>query len=479
VRNLELNLGEPEGISLREFLQSIAMAETSRRKPQVVIPTGPIKVIVGALEAAHIPFPVSTDNIKGMERVQRMETAESLREIGLQLTPFSTAMKKAVAPENQKPPAVARPLRILLLGAGKIGIVHSLNLLKREGTTIAGIVDLNPKSFRLYRSMGITAPAFTDFDSAVKQARPDAVIVATPAITHLALAEKCMSVGLPLLVEKPMAVTLQSIEQFEKLCSRHADIPCHFGYMAAQFPHAATARQWLPAIGRITQFYAFALQSHIMGAKPVRWEMIKAQSGGGVLINFASHVLSLVFRTLGMPAQTNAHIWPVHSVEVEDAALLQMQYADFSGSMIASWSAAGYARPKNEIVIIGEKGKIVIGNFSAHLYIGGDLERSVTQCDFDLGYNAAPDYTGAGFSLEHANFARAVRETLGLENEIGYARTRDNTILSPPVEIAEAAQIERFVHGLYAEASQGRPQLPPAQNELDKQIAEAMEAIGR
>lgn len=474
--NIELNLGETAGCSLRDFLQAVAVAERGKPKPQLVIPTGPIKLAVGMMEKLHLPTPISSDNIRGMELVRKMKTSESLQRIGLTLKPFDAAMKEAV----DEPPRLQtfRPVRVLLIGAGKIGIVHALNLTRREGVSLVGIVDHHSKAFGLYKSMGFHVPFHTHLNDAIQEGKPDAAVIATPAATHLPIARECLERGLSVLVEKPMAVTTQSISAFEELCAQHPNIPVHFGYMAAQFPHLAHARNLLQQIGTIRSFHGFSLQSHIMAATPVRWEMLKAQAGGGVLINFGCHVLSILFRLLGMPQQVNAHTWPIYSTEVEDAAVIEFDYADFKGRTIASWSIPDYPRPLNRLVIDGDNGSVVIENFSCYLERDGKAQQLETQNDKNIGYNAAPDYTGGGFSVEHANLARETRSRFKDEN-FATAHSRDESWFPEPVRIEEAARVERFVHTVYDTALKTAPATLPPLGSRDSEMARVLERIRR
>jgi predicted dehydrogenase/nucleoside-diphosphate-sugar epimerase len=468
--SLELNLGDPDGIPLREFLQAIAIAETGRRKPQLIIPLGPVKLAVGIAEKMRLPLPISSDNLRGMEVVQRMDTRASLDKIGLSLTPFDDAMRAAVGKEPPQEHA-GRPLRILLIGAGKIGIVHALNLTRREGVSLCGIVDRDPKAGRLYRSMGLKAPFRRDAIEAINEFRPDGAIVATPAATHLPLARLCMERNLPVLVEKPISINPEMISQWLALRAEFPKQVCHIGYMAAQYPHLEKLRALLAAgeFGEVRGFRAICLQSHIMAPKPVRWEMVKSQSGGGCVINFACHVLSMLLRLFGRPADVAAAMRTLHSVDVEDVFEARFDYGGargFSGRLFASWSIPGYPRPDNRIVIQTSEGRLILDNYCLAFARNGKTEQIWTQRSFDIGYNAAPDYTGGGFSVEHANFAAAIRAI----------RTTDaHTAAGTPVEIEEAARFEQFTFDLYSAAAKGLTGKPPDDSMAD--IDERMDQI--
>lgn len=492
----ELNLGEPEGMALRDFLQAIAVAESGRRKLQLTVPLGPIKAAVAVGEALRLPLPISGDNIRGMEVVRRMETAPSLERLGLRLKPFAEAMREAVQDEVPVPAAArTAPLRVLLIGAGKIGIVHALNLMQREGVELSGLVDPKPRAFGLYRTMGFRTRYFEHLDPALEEARPDGAVIATPAAIHLPLARKCVELGLPVLVEKPLAISRADLEGFLRLRSEFPGAVCHAGYMAAQAPHLDAARDLLVSggLGAVRRFWGLALQSHIMAAKPVRWEMLRSHSGGGALINFAGHVLSILLRLFGLPAAFEAGAWTVHSTEVEDVVDVRLRYEGFEGRLFGTWSVPGYARPENRIEIEAEHGTVIIENYCVSLKRNGRTERVWTQKDFDVGFNAAPDYTGGGFAAEHRNFAAAIRAGAAPAGRAlpGTPDFPPSARLSEtPVGIEEAARLEGLMFDIYQEiersgglrpvsSASARASSPSSGHSADRRIADVLASLVR
>ncbi|MEI7632821.1 MAG: Gfo/Idh/MocA family oxidoreductase [bacterium] len=443
--SVELNLGEPNAMTLREFMQAVAMAESGRRKPWISIPLAPIKAVVAVAEKMRMPLLISSDNLAGMEAICVMDTEPSLVRIGLHLKPFREAMQNAV--REPKSSDASSVLRILLVGAGKIGIVHALNLMHREGETLCGVVDNNPGAFKLYQSMGFETAYHTDLESAIRMSRPDGVIIATPASTHPELTRICVGHGLPVLVEKPAAADRTGLKSLMQLRAQQPDAIIHAGYMAAQYPHLDQLMNLMAAgrFGAVRRFHAFCLQSHIMAPVPVRWETIKSQSGGGVLINFAGHVIAILGRLFGRPDEYGAAAWPIHSAEVEDAIEVRLRYGAVQGRLFACWSAPGYARPIYQIVIQLDDAELVMENYCLSLRRNGRTEQVWTQQDFDAGFNAAPDYTGAGFSREHANFTGAIRAK-------GSRLSMRETAYRPSgmaVTIQEAVDVETLIFNLY------------------------------
>lgn len=454
--SFEFNLGEPEPMTLAQFLQAIAQARWGKPKPAISIPLAPLEFIVRLGERLHLPLPVTTDNIEGMKTVPRMETASSLAKLGINLTPFADAMQRAVRDVTETALTQA-PLRIILVGAGKIGIVHALDLVNRPGTALVGLVDKSRKATRLYQQMGFRLPHYADLASAIKALRPAAAIIATPAFTHLELLRECLAAGLHVLVEKPLVVSPEQFSAYEQLGKQYPQQLVHVGYMSAQFPHLDIARQWLSEgrIGKVLAVWASSMQSHIIAPKPQRWEMQKALAGGGVLVNFGCHLLSMLFRLFGLPQSAAGTLWRIYSQEVEDAADLSLGYDSFTVRVVTSWSAKGFARPEMRLVIEGTNGTITLTYGGVELSHPDGESVVFTQRDFDVGFNPAPDYTGAAFAREHANFIEAV--SARLQNNFANRETA-KPFSEIPVEIPEALALERFIHNLYGHL----PLLPKA-----------------
>jgi predicted dehydrogenase len=95
-------------------------------------------------------------------------------------------------------------VRVAVIGVGHLGRHHARILGGLPGVTLAGVVDINrERAERIAAEYG--SPAFTDWRELGSSV--DAVTVATPTETHLAIAEPLLASGIHVLVEKPMTRT--------------------------------------------------------------------------------------------------------------------------------------------------------------------------------------------------------------------------------------------------------------------------------
>jgi len=102
-------------------------------------------------------------------------------------------------------PEPARPLRILVAGAGSFGREHLSRLANCTGVVVAGIADTNAATLDLARTRYGIANCRTDALAMISATPADAVVVATPAASHVELAATALARNLCVLLEKPIA----------------------------------------------------------------------------------------------------------------------------------------------------------------------------------------------------------------------------------------------------------------------------------
>jgi predicted dehydrogenase/nucleoside-diphosphate-sugar epimerase len=434
------HLGQPDGLPLADFLQLIARARTGKGKATVTIPLWPVEQAVRMAEMLRVPLPINTNNLRGMKTVERMETADDLRALGIALRPLAAMVSDAVVSEDVSS-AKERAVRVLLIGAGRIGLVHAVVLTRLPGVVLAGIFDPNQRATGLLRGMGVTAPTFTRLEEALAATKPDAAVIATPPGTHLALARECLERGLALLIEKPLAVRAEQLAEYEALAQAFPDHPVQVGYVLARNPHVVACLEALRQgrFGKVQEFVGFTLLSLVQSPATDRWEVKQAMSGGGALINAGGHVLSMIHEAFGPPETVQAEVCKVHSAEVEDSAIVTFRYPEFAGTHYCSWSVDGYPRQENLLRVRTDRGELILtAGVGVFVSVSGVVD--VThQLDFDVPFNIAPDYAGAGFAAELAELRDA-------------ARTGEPA----PMDLAHALRVERLLFDVYANAREVR-----------------------
>jgi len=97
-------------------------------------------------------------------------------------------------------------VRIAVAGAGMIGLRHIEETQKSQSARLSAIVDPSPKADEIARKEGV--PIYKTLEELIAKDRPDGVVLATPNRMHVEQALQCIAAGIPALVEKPIAHTL-------------------------------------------------------------------------------------------------------------------------------------------------------------------------------------------------------------------------------------------------------------------------------
>ena len=111
-------------------------------------------------------------------------------------------------------PQAQGPVRVALIGSGRMGSFHGETLARRlPGATLAAVADPAPGAAeKLAAALG--APKFfTDAADAFADPDIDAVVIAAPARFHADLVVGAAAAGKGVFCEKPMAITLADADR--------------------------------------------------------------------------------------------------------------------------------------------------------------------------------------------------------------------------------------------------------------------------
>jgi predicted dehydrogenase len=113
-----------------------------------------------------------------------------------------------------------RPLRVAVVGVGDFGRNH-VRVWRELGAEIVGVVDTNPE-----RARAVAAAFGTEVlpDLEAVAARAEAASVAVPTVDHAAVGCRLMELGLDVLVEKPIAVSLAEADALISTAARRKRI---------------------------------------------------------------------------------------------------------------------------------------------------------------------------------------------------------------------------------------------------------------
>ncbi len=186
-----------------------------------------------------------------------------------------------------------------IVGLGGMGALHARSVRDLGATVVAG-ADLVPEQRdRFAEEFG--ARTYETHDDLLEDAAVDAVIVTTPNRFHEPIAVAALEAGRDVLVEKPLAHTLESAERIAEAAVR-ADGICMVGFHNR---HAASMAMFdeqhaRGRFGDLTHVEAdYVRRRGVPG--PGSWFTDTELAGGGALLDIGVHALDLALYVLDFP----------------------------------------------------------------------------------------------------------------------------------------------------------------------------------
>jgi predicted dehydrogenase len=227
-------------------------------------------------------------------------------------------------------------------------------------------------------------PCSTDLDDVLNHPDVDAVVVSTPHYLHVPLGIAAARAGKHVIVEKPMATTLEDADALIAACAEAGVLcSCKEGGVRYQ-PSTARARELIAGgvIGDVmaTQIYGASNKpdSYWTGGYSGRvhttWRKSKAESGGGILImNYIYDVYRLRYITGMDVTRVYAEYDTYHTdVEVEDFIAMTVRFENGALGTIMASSCAPGAR-KSGVRGTRASGNRIYGTEGQIVFQDGDL----------------------------------------------------------------------------------------------------------
>jgi len=130
------------------------------------------------------------------------------------------------------------PVRIALIGSGRIGQVHALSIHRAEGAVLQVVADpFVSGAEQVVARFG--GRATTDALEAITADDVDAVVVASPTPTHVDLIAACLDAGKPVLCEKPIDLDITRVDGLRARAASASSVPVALGFNRRFDPHFA------------------------------------------------------------------------------------------------------------------------------------------------------------------------------------------------------------------------------------------------
>jgi len=194
--------------------------------------------------------------------------------------------------------------RIGIIGCGGIANgKHIPELLKVNGCKITALCDIDKSALnKTAERLGIDEKhRFTDYKALIDSGDTDAVEICTPNYLHVPIAEYAVSKGLPVNIEKPLALDADEAEKLGRLMAEKSveGMMC-FSYRF--FPAVRYAKYILDKglIGKVVSVNVEYLKSSAFWeGRRLDWRFVKKYAGTGVLGDLGVHLIDMAQLLVG------------------------------------------------------------------------------------------------------------------------------------------------------------------------------------
>jgi predicted dehydrogenase len=244
-------------------------------------------------------------------------------------------------------------LRIGLVGLGYWGPNYARVVTELPEAELVAACDISEQALGLIRSRYPSVYATRDFSDLLNSPDVDALIIATPQVTHFGLTEAALEAGKHVLCEKPLATTTSECDLLISAADRNERI-LFVGHTFVYNPAVRQMRDLIEAgeVGRV--LYCHAART---GLGPIRQDV-------NALWDLAPHDLSILFFLMGRePVSVSAAGQAFLQDGWEDVAFLQLRFDD--GALAAAHVSWLDPYKTRRVTVVGDRRMLVFDDVAA------------------------------------------------------------------------------------------------------------------
>lgn len=246
-------------------------------------------------------------------------------------------------------------MKIAFAGTGGINKVHA-RAAQSLGLELTAAVNHRPESMAAFgKEFGI-ARQYETVEAMLKDGGVDALVVSTPNYLHAPQTIAALNAGVPVMVEKPMAMNAQEAEQMCEAASKSGAL-----LMVAHMWRFHPEVQWLKAqsvkLGKIIRTKAYSVHVHW---GPSGWFAQKRFAGGGAMADMGVHALDTTRYLLGDPQPVSVYAkigTYFKNYDVDDTGVIMVEWDNGTTSYIETgWWQPHSDSPEAGAQLYGLKG---------------------------------------------------------------------------------------------------------------------------
>ena len=318
-------------------------------------------------------------------------------------------------------------VRYGVIGTGMMGVEHIQNILHLDGSEVTAISDPHGPScdaaITEVTGAGRSAPvAFEHHGALLESGLVDAVVIATPNMTHVDVLGDVLATDVHVMVEKPLCTTVADCQRVvDAAAAGPADRVVWMGLEYRYMP-PTTALLSEIAAGSVGRVHMVAIREHRFPflVKVGDWNRF-SRNTGGTLVEKCCHFFDLMrlaagaepVRVMASGGQDVNHLderYDGETPDILDNAYVIVEFANGVRGMLDLCMFAEASRNEQEIAVTGDEGKLEalvtesllrVGRRSDGLHVVD--ERPITAD----GVRHVGLHHGASY-LEHVDFRAAI-----------------------------------------------------------------------
>lgn len=267
--------------------------------------------------------------------------------------------------------AQKKPLKLGLIGLTHTHVHWILGRPADDKVVVVGIVESDVELARRYtRQHGLSMDlVYTSMDDLIQHAKPEAVAAFGTTYEHLEIVEKFAPLGIHVMVEKPLAVSLQHAKKMEALAKRYG-IHLLTNYETTCYPtvHAARELLYSDSIGNLRQIvvrdgHKGPLKIGV-NKEFLDWLTDPVKNGGGALMDFGCYGANIATWLMNgeKPSSVVAvtqQLQKENNPLVDDESTIILTYSNAKVTIQASWN---WPIGRKDMEVYGEKGVVYADN---------------------------------------------------------------------------------------------------------------------
>ena len=264
------------------------------------------------------------------------------------------------------------PLRVGVIGLTHTHVHWIFGSEPRGEIKIVGIVEPNKELAQRYAeqhnfSMDLVYDTMEDM---LDKTKPEAVTAFGTIYDHLAVVEEAAPRGIHVMVEKPLAVSMEHAKKMEKLAKTH-NIQLLTNYETTWYPTTHKAYELATKENTIGGLRKIMVHDGHKGPKKIGvykefldWLTDPVQNGGGAEVDFGCYGVNILtwFMDGKRPNSVTAitqQLQPENNPKVNDESIIILQYDETVAVIQGSWN---WPIGRKDMEIYGENGVIYADN---------------------------------------------------------------------------------------------------------------------